>query len=168
MRELLKLLSSFVRLRPLCLDVHAGRRPDLHSVRSAASPIRRGGALRDDTLVHYAALGRIPPKGNYRRTFECYAMPARERCFEFSVLIAAMGSEWALHGRLYEAGIRFVFAKIVDALKNIWVKPGEAVKVTEILADVMKEQARLSAEVQMVLANGIVQGNNKLAELHSR
>jgi hypothetical protein len=145
-----------------------GNDADKHII--SAAPLGRsiiGASKLYTTVVHYCMFGYIP-RGNYKRDFECYAMPAHERCFEYQVLLAALGTEWVLHGPIYKEGLDFIFAKVVDAIKNVWVKPSEIVKVTEHLAEVMKEQAKQNTAVQTVLANGLIKATDNMAALHGK
>jgi hypothetical protein len=113
--------------------------------------------------AHYCVYGLVPPRGNYKKEFECYAFPAREKCFEYQLLIAALAAEYTLHAEIYKEGLGFVFSRVIDAIKRIWLKPGDMEKIVTELAAVMKHQASENTSVQTVLANGLIKSNDNMA-----
>lgn len=126
-----------------------------------------GGSKLYTAAVHYCMFGIIP-RGNYKKEFQCYAMPAREKCFEYHLFIAAIASEYALHGEIYKEGLGFLFSRVLEAIKKIWLKPGETEKVVEMLVDLLKEESRNSNALNTVLANGLIKANDNLASLHDK
>jgi len=117
--------------------------------------------------AHYCMFGDIP-RGNYKKTFETYALPAREKCFEYHVLVAAITSEYALHGELYKHGLKFLFSHTLNAIKGIWLRPGETAKMTEQLFKYLELEKEKNSELNMVLANGLIRANDNFASLHSK
>lgn len=117
--------------------------------------------------AHYCMFGTIP-KGNYKKELQCFAKPAKEKCFEYQVFIAAIASEYALHGEIYKDGLGFLFSRTIEAIRKIWLKPGDTIKVTEELVELMKEQSRNNTAIQTVLANGLIKSNDNLASLHGK
>lgn len=117
--------------------------------------------------VHYCMFGAIP-RGNYKKTFETFALPAREKCFEYHILVAAIASEYTLHGDIYKHGLKFLFSHVLKAIKDIWLKPGDTAKMTEQLFKYLELEKEKSSELNLVLANGLIRSNDNFASLHGK
>ena len=118
-------------------------------------------------VTHFCVFGNIP-RGNYKKEFNCYATPPVKGSYEYQMLLAAISNEWALHGDIYKEGLKYLFPRIIDAIKKIWLKPSETVKVTEMLIDFINEQAKRDDSLKTLLVNGLIRSNDNLASLHGK
>lgn len=118
-------------------------------------------------VTHFCMFGNIP-RGNYKKEFNCYAKPPIEGSYEYLMLLAALSNEWAMHQDIYKEGLKYLFPRIIDSIKKIWLKPGDTEKVTEMFVELMKEQSRNNASLNTVLANGLIKANDNLASLHGK
>lgn len=160
-------MSEIIIVSPFAVT-YDGNDADQHII--SARPLGEsiiGASKLYTATAHYCMFGTIP-RGNYKKEFECFAMPAKEKCFEYHVFIAAIANEYALHGEIYKEGLGFIFSHAIEAIKKIWLKPTETTQVTEMFIELMKQQSRDNASVQTVLANGLSKANDNLASLQSK
>jgi hypothetical protein len=156
-----------ILVSPVTLN-YEGNDTDKHII--SARPLGAsiiGASKLYTSVAHYCMFGLVP-RGNYKKEFECYATPSQKGTYEYQLLIGAIASEYTLHADIYKEGLSFLFSRTIDAIKKIWLKPGETEKVTELLANLMREQAASNNSLQTVLANGLIKANDNLAGLHEK
>lgn len=147
---------------------YKGKDADENVVRAQALGESIVGAARVYMAVmHYCVYGSVP-RGNYKKHFMCYARPPQPGSFEYAIFMATLANEWALHGTIYRPALSFVFSRTVAAVKKLLVRKGDTVQIVETLAASFSEQAKAHAEVNLVLANGIVRANDNMTALMSK
>lgn len=147
---------------------YQGNDADRHVVDAQVLGVSILGASKLYTAVaHYSAFGLIP-HGNYKKQFRCYARAPKAGSYEWMVYVATVSQEYNLHQEIYRAAISYIFSKVADAVKNIWTKKGDTVKVVEALAQTMVRQAEIDAGLKEQLINGLVKSNDNLASLQGK
>lgn len=129
-----------------------------------------GAARLYTAITHFCVFGYVPkPRSRYRKELACYAQQTGPGSVDQWLFIApAIAGEYAIHARLYNEAISYIFGKVCDGIKDAWTRPGEIQSVVERLAAAFEEQARLNAEVQGQLAGGLVRANDNLASVQAK
>jgi hypothetical protein len=73
-----------------------------------------------------------------------------------------------MHGPIYKAAAKFIFSHVVKALKEYWTKKSGTKEIVDTLAQTFIEKAKIDADVQTLLINGLIKANDNLASLQSR
>lgn len=127
------------------------------------------GATRLYTSVaHYCFFGFVP-RGNYRRELVVKVEPIKPGSVDqLYHLLPLIAGQYAMHAFIYNEAFSYIFQQICDALKDMWTgKNGSQVAVDK-LVDALTQQARINAEVQAQLVNGLVKANDNLASLQAK
>lgn len=88
-------MSEIVIVSPFSIT-YDGNDADQHviSARQLGESVIGASKLYTAT-AHYCMFGTVP-RGNYKKEFQCFAKPAKEKCFEYQMFIAAIASKYSL------------------------------------------------------------------------
>jgi hypothetical protein len=79
-----------------------------------------GGARFYNAVTHYCVFAFVP-KRKYKRSFACYASPAKPGSVDQWLFIAPLvAGEFAIHAALYRAALSYIFRKVCDGVLSIW------------------------------------------------
>lgn len=126
-----------------------------------------GAAKLYSAVIHYTMFGYVP-RGNYKKEYRCYAQASRENCYEFWFFVATAAYQGSVDAGLHKDAVKFVFARILDALKSAWIRPKRMDETVETLVELLKQDSAHRRDVEIVLANGLNQANDNLASLASK
>lgn len=123
-----------------------------------------GNARLYRLVAHYCLHGEVLKRRTHS-DLRCFAMPAEKGSHE-SVLVILTGAVYQIPAfvDVYKAALDWLIAKIMGFVKDKLSGQGN---VNE-LAEIIKLQAEKDAELQAVLANGLIRANDQLSSLHER
>jgi hypothetical protein len=141
-----------------------GNDTDRHIIDAQQYARSLAGAGRLYRLVaHYCIYGEVltPRK---RTDLHCYTAPATQGSYQSTlVLLAAAASEYPVFSDLYKPAVDWLIAKVMEFIKAHLTGSNRE----QELVDTIKQQAEGSAELSMVLANGLIRANDNLAGLQA-
>lgn len=164
--------SSLYEPQPVILPFtvkYEGKDADQHIIKADMLGHSIVGASKlYNSIAHYCAFGYVPPKGNYKKEFACYANIPRSGGYDIPLFIAQLSNEYNLHSAIYKDAIGLLFPRIIWAVKQIWTRKGKTTQVVEELTHALIEQAKINAEVETQLVNALTKANDNLASLQSQ
>lgn len=124
-----------------------------------------GSAQLYSAVAHFCASG-VVPRRRYRREFAAYARPSAGGSWRQYWFVAPLiAGEYAIHVKLYNEAISYMFARVTDAVKQIWTRPSEREAAVDKVLEAMKEQGQRDKEIQEQLIAGLVKGQSDMSAL---
>lgn len=148
---------------------YSGRDTDRHIIQAdlfGKSVV--GGARLYTAVAHYCMFGFVP-EGKYKRDVTVFAEPAKAASFDqWFHLLPVIGGQYALAANFYNEAFSYLFGKVCDSLKHLWTRQSEVQAVVEALTKALMAQAEINADLQTVLANGLIRANDNATTIQSK
>lgn len=123
-----------------------------------------GSARLYKLVSHYCLYGEVL-SGRKASDIRCFSAPPREGSFESTlVILTALTHQYPAFNDIYKKAFDWLVAKVMGHVKDA-LSGGSNVKE---LVEVVREQAKSSSELNMLLANGLIKSNDNLSELHEK
>lgn len=154
---------------PPFLVQYQGRDTDNHIIQADLYGESVLGAGRLYTAAaHYCMFGFVPRK-KYKKEVVVFATPMGDGSInQWMRLLPVIGGHYAIASQFYNEAISYVFGKVCDALKDMWTRQSEVQAVVERLAAALEAQAKANADVNTVLANGLVRAVDQATAMQSQ
>lgn len=123
-----------------------------------------GNARLYRLVAHYCLHGEVL-KPRSHSDLRCFAMPA-EKGSHASTLVILTGAVHQIPAfvDIYKTALDWLISKIMGFVKDKLSGQGDV----NDLAEIIKLKAEKDAELQAVLANGLIKANDQIADLHKR
>lgn len=123
-----------------------------------------GNARLYRLVAHYCYHGEII-KPRAQSDLHCFSMPAKEGSFEETlVILTGVAHQIPAFADVYKTSLDWLISKVMGFIKDKLSGQGD---VNE-LAEIIKLHAEKDAELQAILANGLIKSNDQLANLQSK
>lgn len=143
---------------------YQGNDADLHLVdTSQLSRSMAGFSRLYSRVAHYCIYGEALKSRQHSR-IRCYSAPAKEGSHEAVIVLAALANEYQLFASVYQDAIDWLVGTILGHIKDVLTGRGNMDKLVETIS----AQAHSSAELNTVLAHGLIKANGDLAGLQEK
>lgn len=112
------------------------------------------------SVAHFCTYGEVL-KPRQRSDIRCYASEGKSGCYETAVIIASQIVQLPLFSEVYKPYLDWLIGKITEYIKDRLTGRGSMEKLAEEIA----KQAERSAELNNILANGLLKSNDNMAEI---
>ncbi len=115
-------------------------------------------------VCHYCLHGEVL-SGRKQSDLRCYSAPPREGSFESTlVILTALTHQYPAFNDVYKKAFDWLVAKVMGHIKEALSGKSNVKELVEVIS----AQAKASAELNTLLANGLVKANDNLASLQEK
>lgn len=123
-----------------------------------------GNARLYRLVAHYCYYGEVI-RTRAHSDLNCFATPSKKGSFEETlVILTGTAHQIPAFADAYKTALDWLIAKVMGYIKDRLSGQGN---VNE-LAEIIKKQAEHDADLQTLLANGLIKSHDKLADLHEQ
>ena len=141
-----------------------GRDAKRHTLEGSALGVSVVGSAKFYTAIAHFCMHGVVPRGRYRRSFAAYAKPATDGSWRQLWYIAPLiAGEYAIHIKLYNEAISFMFAKMTDSVKQLWTKPNESEAIVDKFIAAMQQESQMNKEIHEQQLAVIADGQREMA-----
>lgn len=126
-----------------------------------------GAAKVYNVVAHYCVTGYVP-KSNYRKQIVCYAKAPKEGSFEDIFFFVVASDQYGLFSDIVKESLGYLLFKIAGSAKRIWTGSSTTDETVQNLTEIIRMQVEKDHNLMEILANGLLAGNEKLADLHGK
>lgn len=143
---------------------YQGKQADQHYIDASQFSRSLAGSTRLYTLVGHYCLTLEVAAPRKQIPLTCYARPNKEGSFEAFLALAYVANEYQMFADIYKDALDWLISKVMGFVKDSLTGGGGVKELIEVI----KQQAKDSADLNTLLANGLTTAHADVVKLQEK